>query len=1078
MAGSPARKEVARVGVKVVPDTSGFGSDLKSELAKHANTELDIKIEGDFAEFEADLKRITSGKHTVNIDVKADVAAAEAAINRVAQDRTSKLKLDVETSAIDSAIAKAQQSLSGLNSRKLTINVDLDAAAAEAKIKLLTRTETKKIRVDLDTSSFDRAKDLISDLGSAITSALSGAASLVSGITSAFSTLSSSASSAASTVSSSGSAISGVLGNVSGLALQVVGSIAQLAGMAVVITGVITLLGSLVVAAGAAVVALAGVAIGVAGLVILPALFAGIAASLISKSDELKTKFGELGATLRATVQDTAQPMLDALAQGIGRVNEAVSEGGPLYDGLALAFQSAAQAITPLTEGLIGFAENALTGIANALENLNAAGFWDGIATGLATLGEAFGNFFNSLSTWAPEFSSSFQAVADAANILLPSLANLSGAFASFAPDVILSLANAFKTLFDAFAANKDVYGAAAQALADGLNRMAPAFEKLTAALAQMTPGIMDAVAAGLERIVTSLDADTITNLGLFAQAMVDLGVKAAEAAISMTSTLGEAWESIGRGADITAGILKETSTLSIEHLKGLVTQADSTREAANNLVRQLQVSWQQVIASTKEAADGTWDAWKSGIDRLQETNQTGLAQLNEDFRTRFGELMETVNETGGQLSPAWKAQMQTLIDETRASGGPLGQSMADNMQKILDALSTGGAANIAKVQEMLRGMENQVQASQIAQALGIKMDEASNKVTTSGQAIQSSFAAVMNALPEMVRSAKTPEELQTKLDQMTQIVSGAAPAMGTAFKALGDSMVKGIADADVTSATTKLMTSIQTAITAGVPGVVSAFQQLPTQLATAMATGSTGVTAAVTTQMTNITQAVTTGVTNAVTAYKKLPTDMAAASDFSATTQKIDQAMKDAQQKVTDGCKKMIDEFNKLPPAAEKAGKLGNFAANIKSEMSQAEQAVTSAVQNILAQLESINRTFTTNIVVNVTRNEDGGGGDEGGNFAPNSFAPDGGFAPMLMSAQAVEPMALSTMATPFEAQAQTAEAIMSYARAMRDQPAMAGSGGSQAQKVYNINVYAAPNVPTEEQLRKQLAYADALYE
>ncbi|GAA2691335.1 hypothetical protein [Nonomuraea recticatena] len=47
-----------------------------------------------------------------------------------------------------------------------------------------------------------------------------------------------------------------------------------------------------------------------------------------------------------------------------------------------------------------------------------------------------------------------------------------------------------------------------------------------------------------------------------------------------------------------------------------------------------------------------------------------------------------------------------------------------------------------------------------------------------------------------------------------------------------------------------------------------------------------------------------------------------------------------------------------------------------------------------------------------------------------------------------------------------------------MRDRDAKESSGGATVQKIYNINITAAPTVPTEEQLRKQLSYADTLYE
>ncbi|MEU4726538.1 hypothetical protein AB0G06_43665 [Nonomuraea dietziae] len=1072
MAGSPARKEVGRVGVKVVPDTSDFGSDLKSELSKHANTKLDIAIEADFAKFEADLKRITSGKHTVTINVDADVAAAEAAIARVAQDRTAKLKLDVEVGAIDAAIAKAQQSLAGLGGRKLTINVDLDSAAAEAKLAQLTRTETKRIRVDVDQAAFAKVSQSLTSVASSLTSAFSQTLSSITTVTGALTNLGSTAQSSFGALSQSGSAASSMLSGVNGSILSIVSSIALIGAQAVVVAGVAAILGSIVSAAMAAAVAIGGVLIGVTGLLVLPAIFASIAAAIIGGSKELKNEFSDLKDAIEATISGTAVPMIDALREALQRINSAISEGTPLYEGLAGAFEGAAQAVVPLTEGLLMLAENALVGISNALSELNANGFWDGIAEGLGTLGEAIGNFFSELSTWGPEFAASFQAIADGANILLPSLAKLAGTFATFAPSVITTLAQAFAELFDAFAANKDVYGAAAQAFAAALRDMAGPFEQLMAAFAQMAPEVMAALAGAFERLAQVVsDPAIVEGLTNLATTLIELGAKAAEMATTLAADVGNAVDNTVEFMDLLSGKILDSTTVSNEHLKGLIDQADTTAEKAANLAKQLDASLASAVGDAARHMTSIKQEWTAGLDQMVADGNTKGAEISNGLYERFLELKNKVKVVGGEISQDWVAEMQKLITETRNAGGPLNTAMADNMQKMLDALVAAGPKNVEQVRQFLKGMEDQVTASQIAAFLGQKMDEGSAQVDAGGQKIQQSFAKVLEALPEMIRNAKTPEELSSKLDQMTTIVSSKAPAMGQAFKALGDSMVKGIADADVTTATTTLMTAIQTAITSRVPGIVTAFQQLPTQLASAMTTGSAAVTTAVTTQMTNITTAVTTGVTNAVTAYKKLPTDMAAASNFSATNQKITEAMTKAKTDVTTNVSAMVKELEKLPTAGKKAGELGGFANAIQSEMRQAQQAVSSGVQDILSQLEQLNQTFTTNIVVNITENRTSNGGGDEENIAPNG----GAMSMMAMDSEMVEPMALSA---PMEQQAQAAEAIMTYARALRDRPAATAAGSSQPQKVYYFTINAAPNVPTEEQLRKQLAYADALYE
>lgn len=1083
MAGSPARKEVGRVGVKVVPDTSDFGRQLKAELARWENEKIKIDVEADFEHLETQLERITSSQYTATIQVEADTAAAEAQIRRAAADRTAHIKVNVDDNALrrladigrpvdkdvrvdlDDAVARSR--LESLTSdRTVDVKVDLSAAAAEARLKELTRTESKKIRVDVDHSSLDTFQGVIKGIGGAAASVVSGITSAVSSSMEAFGTLGEVAEEAFDGVIDSSNRLTGVLGNVGQAVFGVISGIIQLSTTAIIITSLISLFGSLVTAAGAAAAAIGSVVFGAGGLIALPAIIAGVVYSFMQSSDDLRAEWDQTIGAFTDAFRKTLDPALEKFSELARKAADALEEGNPFFDEWTRAIGEMTEAIGPLASAISKFATETLKGMADAMEALNSSGFWDDISKGFETLGEALGAFFVQLSSWAPQFAQGFQAIADAALKLLPSLADLAGAFASFAPAVIEGIADAFVALFEAFTSNREVYERAAVAFAQALREMAPALEEVFRAFALMAPEVMGALASAVQQFADSVARpEVIDGLISMAEALVTMGTMAAEASAKITDYVGDAYRNTAEFARSLTGTIKRTAEVSDEHLRSLVDNASNTHEAASLLAEQMRAMFSKTVGNVVGQLRKLHKTWDEEISKMVETGNTKAAELNQGFRQRLIGLLITIKNEGMKINDEWVKQMQQLIDETAKSGDPLAQQMSRNMQRLLNVLQVSGPAAEEQVRKMLKGMENQVEASRIAEILGIELDQAANTVDQRSSAIRQSFAAVLQAMPEMIRNAKTPEELDKKLQEMESIVSKHAGPMRQAFTNLGKGMAQGLKSTDVTKAVTSVMNSIKTAITSRVPGVVQAFDRLPKGMADSLSS-NTSIVAGIKSQMDKVRQAVSLGVTQSEAEWRRLFTRM----DEAARSDKTPQTVKSNMDKIVNHIKtavsQAISEFKRFTSEAEKAGKLTGFVSGVKSAMNEALGIVRSTVNQIIAELSKLNRTFK-GPKIQAPQQE---GGSAGTSSVSSSSEP-------VMVMSTADPVVLQSATATTAAAQQITSSLSGYARQFAESRTVETSGDGGVTKIYNFTVNAAPNVPTEEQLRKQLSYADALY-
>mgnify|MGYP001309318566 CR=1 FL=1 len=1116
MAGSPARKEVARVGVKVVPDTSEFGRKLEAELAKYANKSLTIKVDADISEAEAKIKSLLRDRR-ITINVDADTAAAEEKINRAARDRNTKINLDVSSADLalldrltrrekkvididlDSAqveetlrrlelpsrkqlrveldAAQARAELEALT-RPKEIEVRVESAAARAEIALLTRPETKTINVDVDRVSLsntagaiggflDNIGDALGRVGGATGVVISFLAGLGQAAMLSFRTMALEAY----------QAVGGLLG-IAQAAVTATTMILKIGAVASVIAGVVSALGVLISSAGAAVLSLGSVVVAAAGLGVIPGIFAMVANQIIGQNKALKKAFGELSDQIDQSIERAALPMIAALYAAMNLLNDSLRVGTPLFQELQKAFALSADALQPLVQGLMGLAYNVLVGVNDALSNLLQADFFGKLGTGFIIIGDAIGKFVSQLSNWAPEIGNSFLAIAEGIRKMLPPFADLMGAFSSFAPTVIDGVTDAFAKLFQAFANNRAVYETAANAFAQALSDMAGPLEQVFAAFAKMAPDVMGALAAAVASFAETIsDPQVIDGLTKLTTALIDMTTAAVNAAAKIGDYVGDAANAIEEFSLDISGKIKQAKDVSTQDLKALVSEADSTAEKAELLKRQLTATFGQTVRETVRNMREMGKTWREELENMADAGNTAGEQLNRGFYERLLELTNTIKFEGNKVNQEWKQKLEQLIIDTQNSGDQVAQRMSQNLRKVLDAINNDGAKATETWRTFLLQMEDRTEALKLAEILGIELEHVNGRMADGVSQAQQTFSSLPQAMQTIINTAKTPEEMRAKLEAMNKVIEEGATQGGKAFSKLPKEMEKSVKSSTMLKEAMKtLMGDVKKEIDTGAAASMTAWRKFVKDLDTEVSS-NTAIKTSISSLMNDITKSIGDGTNQSTTEWRKMFEQFEQLARSDKTPDVVGDNMTKVWQHVDKRTGDSVNEFKTMSMDAAKYGQLLEFQNNLKAAMNASVSSVSTSVDRIISELQRLN---SVTVAPKVVTPSGGGGGKAGTQSQPQSFS--GG--PQLFSLMALpepepmelQPMVMAARALPENTSAEALVALAAGARTLSEVASSSGGLGG-ATRVYDIDIHAAPNVPTEEQLRQQLSYADALY-
>ncbi|MEV7855120.1 hypothetical protein [Streptomyces sp. NPDC088183] len=156
MAGSPGGREVARLSVKVLPDTSKFGTDLQRFLDRiEARAKVAVKVVPDTSKFAADLRTdLARVSAELKVDVRPDVRRFRAEL-RAMLDRlrvVKKVEIEPDTSGFS---AKLTTRLAAIRERvKVAADPDLSRFRGDLQRRLARIHAELKVRIKPDLRAF------------------------------------------------------------------------------------------------------------------------------------------------------------------------------------------------------------------------------------------------------------------------------------------------------------------------------------------------------------------------------------------------------------------------------------------------------------------------------------------------------------------------------------------------------------------------------------------------------------------------------------------------------------------------------------------------------------------------------------------------------------------------------------------------------------------------------------------------------------------------------------------------------------------------------------------------------------
>lgn len=628
MAGGPGGREVGRLSIKVVPDTSGLKPKVKAAAEE---VEKSVKI---------------------NLEVELDDGGIREQLDELSRD----LKIEIEVNLVGDEQARV---LLEELSRQRTARLEAEAETARAAAELARLSRDREVRIRVNTgrgrrgifAAFSRG---IGFLTSQIGNAINGAAQLVAkGLENAFSGATSSVGSFFNSITSSAGKGIAAFGEMSA-AIGAAGAIAVAVAAAIVIAYVVAF-AAVINAAIAMVAAVVGALVAVAALLALPVAFAAAGLAIALTNDKIRKSFSDTFKDIKNSLAIVAAPVIKALGEAFKELAAAMKPGTPLFLALSEAFAAAASSMRPLLSALTQFGTALLPGVTFALKQLVSGGFMEALGQAFKDIGDGFSDMFSEIS--ASNASSALLAIGRLFAKVAPAIGRFADAMASISAPIIDGLALAFQKLFDGFAENKDDFAIGAQALGDALVKIVPALVKFMAAFSKASPGVIEEFANQIIALLTALSQPTtiqaIALLTFVILRMITVTIQAFDLLARMIAIFGvglgelvnlfqRTWDQITRGASIFGAIL----------LIGLQTVWNGIKNgvssALSGIVGAWQRGWSTVVALAQSAWNGISRAVSGGINGVKNAINSFKNFITHTIPDAFS---EAVSRAGAALA-------------------------------------------------------------------------------------------------------------------------------------------------------------------------------------------------------------------------------------------------------------------------------------------------------------------------------------------------------------------------------------------------------------------------------------------
>jgi len=818
------------------------------------------------------------------------------------------------------------------------------------------------------------------------------------------------------------------------------------------------------------------------------------------EQDKFRRELKAVGETVKRAISDAATPMMELFTDALGRANDALRKGAPLYTQLQKAFALSAQALRPFLSGLGTLSTEILGRLNAALTSLVSSGVFASMAESLQALGLAVADVFVTLSRYGPAFANGLSALSRGLDEMAQALARLMGNFAARGGvETVNAFSDAITRLLDVFADNASVYTLAANSLARAAELAAPGFEKVTAALAKVSPGIFFSLGAAIDRLGSAVsDPSVVSGLEAMSRGIIDLAGAAATFAVkagaAMGNVMGNMISSFSTGWSIIRGRLKKQADITKQEFQDILSKQDSFNAKIGIGLQQLRVSMNKHMGYVMDDLDRVGGQIRNSMGLAEtETSKHVLGMLNQ-----MRKLVQEWKESGGQVSEEWQRQWDAISNQVGASGNELLIKYRDTFNKALQESQRFRDKLKNNLIEALKAEGvpvNDTIIQAIEQQLGLLATSADEQTQQAINNIERNFNQLPGIVQRAMQEAKTPEELRARLKDVQKVLGEESGAIAEAFAELPRSMQETLTGSTTAFEAWTGMQVFKQKVTEGVEAANAEFLKIGNTLAglnpqiSTFANSFIGVSAEITVfgnsaagaangvrllstasnqtlttvkgigsaanaantgllglsgRVAAITGELSRAGNTAATAQTQISTlgttAASATSGFATLLQGIGSAMSRSQQIVVNAVRDMLDALRRLQSESGRYGTLTSFEGSLRASMARALGTVTSYVGQMLAQLSRLNTTVTTTHRIN--RVESGPKAE----ITPNSFRAN--------SAQ-----------------------LDSWRQAAIGSVSDSANLVVGETRVYNVTVNAAPNVPTERQIVNQLRYADTIY-
>jgi len=174
----------------------------------------------------------------------------------------------------------------------------------------------------------------------------------------------------------------------------------------------------------------------------LPAVFAAVGVAALKNNEELKETYSDLWQEIKTGAEEIAQPLITTFQDVAQRVTSSWREMKPE---LAQLFLDIDPLIKDLTDGVLGFAEEALPKMRQALALSGPT--VRGVESMLKSLGSGFGDLTVNMSTNSMDMGNAIEIVGNMLESLLGTVGTLISQFGSFFSDIGPQFARVFDKL-------------------------------------------------------------------------------------------------------------------------------------------------------------------------------------------------------------------------------------------------------------------------------------------------------------------------------------------------------------------------------------------------------------------------------------------------------------------------------------------------------------------------------------------------------------------------------------------------------------------------------------------------------